>query len=630
MALTGVGVGLAPVTPALAIPVVPANVATALGLGAGQLVNATLNGSTAAFDIRSTASIGFPTQGGTYVALSTGTATDIDTEDFASTVLGGNAGADGNDRTTLVLDLKPPAGFTCMSFDAMFGSEEFPEFVKAGFNDTFTAELGTTNLIYDETLAKVVAPNNFAFDPQGAIIDVDTVLGVAPPANTFLDGATPTLKVSTPFTADGAGQIKVFLTVQDIGDSIYDSMIFIDNFTWRNDVNCAKGSSLLVGSSFSPLVPARILETRPGETPTVDGLFYGGGLTAGSGVLELQVGGRGGVPANAGAVVLNITATGAPVGGYVTAYPCDAPRPTASNVNYAAGQTVPNLVIAKLSANGKVCLFTLTPTHLIADVNGYLFAGSSYAALSPARIAETRVGLPPTVDGLFSGIGPIGAGQILELQVGGRGGVAADAASAVMNIAVAGPAAPGYLTIYPCGAPRPNASSLNYVAGQTSANLVNAKVGTGGKVCIYSLSATDLVVDVNGFYRAGTTYVPLSPARVLETRAGEIPTVDGQFSGTGPLGTGQTLELKVTDRAGVPANAATVLLNVAVTGSSVAGFLTVWPCGEARPTASNLNYTAGGTIPNLVIVKVGVGGKVCLFASSTTHVIADLNGFYPI
>ena len=630
VSLTGLGAGIGPASPAAAIAVVPTDVSAALGLGAGQLVNATLDGSTAAFDIRSTASVGFPTQGSSYVALSTGDVSEIDTEDFMSSTLGTNSGADGHDRTTLVLDLRPPTGSTCMSFDAMFGSEEFPEFVKAGFNDTFTAELGSSNLTYDTTTDKVVAPNNFAFDPQGAIIDVDTVFGVAPPPNTKLDGVTPTLKVTTPFTVDGSGQIKVFLSVQDIGDNIYDSVVFLDNLTWRTDVNCARGSALLVGSSFSPLVPSRILETRPGETPTVDGLFYGNGKTDDGGVLQLQVGGRGGVPANAGAAVLNITSTGSTSGGYVTAYPCDAPRPTAANLNYAAGQTIPNLVIAKLSATGTVCLYTYSATHLIADVNGYLFAGSSYAAISPARIAETRVGYPATVDGLFSGTGPLGAGQTMELQVGGRGGVTADAASAVMNIAVSNPAAPGFLTVWPCGTPRPTAANLNYVAGQTIPNLVNAKIGTGGKVCIYSFASTELIVDVNGFYRAGTTYVPISPARVLETRPGEIPTVDGDFFGIGKLGNGQTLELKITDRAGVPTNAATVLLNIAVTGSTEPGFLTVWPCGAPRPTAANLNYGAGETIPNLVIAKVGDGGKVCIYAYKATHVIADLNGYYPI
>jgi hypothetical protein len=71
------------------------------------------------------------------------------------------------------------------------------------------------------------------------------------------------------------------------------------------------------------------------------------------------------------------------------------------------------------------------------------------------------------------------------------------------------------------------------------------------------------------------------------------------------------------------------VLNVTVTEPGGAGFVTVWPCGEPQPLASNLNYTAGANIPNNVIVKIGAGGKVCLYTLAGTHLIADLNGWMP-
>ena len=89
---------------------------------------------------------------------------------------------------------------------------------------------------------------------------------------------------------------------------------------------------------------------------------------------EVVVAGRGGVPTDASAVVLNVTVTGAQAAGFVTVYPCGTPRPNASNLNFATGSTIPNLVIAKVGAGGKVCLFTSAGTHLIADVNGYFLA----------------------------------------------------------------------------------------------------------------------------------------------------------------------------------------------------------------------------------------------------------------
>ena len=93
---------------------------------------------------------------------------------------------------------------------------------------------------------------------------------------------------------------------------------------------------------------------------------------------------------------------------------------------------------------------------------------------------------------------------------------------------------------------------------------------------------------------------------------------------------GSITELKVNGRGGVAADADAVVLNVTVTDPERAGYLTVYPCGATRPLASNLNYdSVGQTISNTVIVKVGVGGKVCIFTSGSTHLIADTNGYVP-
>jgi hypothetical protein len=71
-----------------------------------------------------------------------------------------------------------------------------------------------------------------------------------------------------------------------------------------------------------------------------------------------------------------------------------------------------------------------------------------------------------------------------------------------MNVTVTGPNAAGYITVFPCGEPQPNASTVNYVAGSTVANSVISKLGTGGKVCLFTLAATHLIVDVGGFEEA--------------------------------------------------------------------------------------------------------------------------------
>ena len=101
--------------------------------------------------------------------------------------------------------------------------------------------------------------------------------------------------------------------------------------------------------SFVPLVPARLLDTRPGST-TIDG-DYAGDDTRTAGLLTLlRVAGRGGVPNDASAVVLNVTVTQAEGTGFITVYPCGSPEPNASSLNYTAGATIANAVIAKVGA----------------------------------------------------------------------------------------------------------------------------------------------------------------------------------------------------------------------------------------------------------------------------------------
>ncbi len=376
--------------------------------------------------------------------------------------------------------------------------------------------------------------------------------------------------------------------------------------------------------SFSPLVPGRLLESRSGGA-TVDAQANGIGLRGAGSVTELQVTGRHGVPADASAAVLNVTVTGAQGDGFVTVWPCGTARPNASSLNFTSGQTIPNAVITKIGAGGKVCLFTTAPTFLLADINGFYPAGSSFSPLVPGRLLESRSG-GATVDGQANGIGLRGAGSVTELQVTGRHGVPADASAAVLNVTVTGAQGDGFVTVWPCGTAQPNASSLNFTSGQTIPNAVITKIGAGGKVCLFTTAPTFLLADINGFYPAGSSFSPLVPGRLLESRSGGA-TVDGQANGIGLRGAGSVTELQVTGRHGVPADASAAVLNVTVTGAQGDGFVTVWPCGTARPNASSLNFTSGQTIPNAVITKIGAGGKVCLFTTAPTFLLADINGY---
>jgi hypothetical protein len=315
-----------------------------------------------------------------------------------------------------------------------------------------------------------------------------------------------------------------------------------------------------------------------------------------------------GVPGDAAAVALNVTVTEPGGAGYFTVYPCGAPRPTASNLNFAAGQTIPNAVVAQVGAGGSVCVYTSTWAHLVVDVNGWFPPGAGFGALSPGRLLDTR-----------EGVGMRPGGTVTVVHVQGQQGVSPAASAVALNVAVTEPQSPGYVTAYPCGVQPPEASNLNYAAGQTIANAVVSMVGSGGDVCVYSSASTHLVVDVNGWFAAGPGFGPLSPNRLLDTRL---------TTGVRPGGT--VTVLQVGGWAGAPYSASAAVLNVTVTEPQAPGYVTVYPCDGAAPEASNLNFTtAGQTIPNAVFAKLDGFGRVCLYNSAATQLIVDVNGWFP-
>ncbi|MCE9621423.1 MAG: hypothetical protein K8R99_03645 [Actinomycetia bacterium] len=376
--------------------------------------------------------------------------------------------------------------------------------------------------------------------------------------------------------------------------------------------------------------PGRVLDTRnPGGT-TVDGLHQAVGRIAAGATYELPVAGRSGVPSNAASVVLNVTVVSPSDGGFVTVYPCGEPLPNASNLNFAAGQTIPNSVLTRVGAGGKVCLFSSAATDLLVDVAAFFLTSDALVPLgAPGRVLDSRNPGGTTIDGLHQAVGRIAAGGTYELPVAGRAGVPANAASVVLNVTVVSPSEAGFVSVYPCGEPLPNASNLNFADGQTIPNSVIARGGAGGKVCLFSSAATDLLVDVAGYFLTSDFFVPLAaPGRLMDTRFPGGTTIDGFFQAVGRITAGGTYQLPVAGRAGVPSNAASVVLNVTVVSPSEGGFVTVYPCGEPLPNASNLNFAAGQTIPNSVIARVGTGGKICLFSSEAADLLVDVSGYF--
>ncbi|MFF4920586.1 hypothetical protein ACFY4B_08390 [Kitasatospora sp. NPDC001261] len=367
-------------------------------------------------------------------------------------------------------------------------------------------------------------------------------------------------------------------------------------------------------SRFVPIDPARFLDTRDGTGAPAQRVGAGG-------VVSLQVAGVKGVPATGvTAVVMNVTAVNPTGSGHIIVYPDGQPLPNVSNLNYEAGKIVPNLVTVPV-VNGKVDLRNSAgDVDLIADVTGYYTdgaAGSAFSPITPARFLDTR-------DGTGAPAQRVGAGGVVSLQVAGVKGVPATGVTAVvMNVTAVNPTGSGHIIVYPDGRPLPNVSNLNYEAGKIVANLVTVPVVNGRVDLRNSAGDVDLIADVTGYYGdSGSTYSPTTPVRLLDTR-------NGVGARAGAVSGGGVVSMRVTGLEGVPVSGVTaVVLNVTVTEPTADGHLIVYPHGTDRPGVSNLNFTAGQTRANLVVVPV-VDGRVTFFNNwGDTHVIADLSGYF--
>ena len=387
-----------------------------------------------------------------------------------------------------------------------------------------------------------------------------------------------------------------------------------------------------VPGNYHALAPFRLADTRAAAgTYAVNGPALGP-----AGARAVPVRGQDGVPSDASAAVLNVTAVTPTASGFLTAFPSGGAIPATSNLNFTAGQTVANLVIVPIGPDGQVGFYNLAgSTDLVVDLEGYMEPGNGRAGLlnsmAPNRIADTR-----------AGSGEPNAGQtlarngVLGVQVEGTAGIPSGGVSAVvLNVTAVGASNSSFLSVYGHASSQPTASNLNFSPGQVVPNRVIVPVTNGG-VDIYNLAGTvDVVVDVAGWFSdgntttSGTSFTPLVPTRVADTRDHS-----GQpFAGL-TIGPASQLSIPV---ASTPSSAGTlqqgvvaVAGNVTVANTSASSFLTAYPGGTGRPNASDLNWVAGQVVPNSIVSQLGSSdGALDVYNNSgSVDVIVDIFGFW--
>ncbi len=288
-------------------------------------------------------------------------------------------------------------------------------------------------------------------------------------------------------------------------------------------------------------------------------------------------------------------------------------------------------------------------------------AGLYNALPTPARICDTRAGNPSGLSGgdaqCNGGASNPGerigsAGGTISVQVTGNAGIPVGATAAVLNVTSVAPSAAGYLTVYPQGATQPFAANVNYAAGQTGGNRVIVPLSVSGQVSIYSLAASDVVVDVSGYFSAsggsgtqfsfsasggsGTQFsAEAAPIRICDTRPGNPSGLSGgeaQCNGTGDvgdhIGPAKILTIQVTGLAGVPSTAKAVVVNLTAVAPTAATYLTVFPAAPV-PLVADLNPTAGEVRGNLTVATLSSTGTISIYNDTgTINVVVDVLGWY--
>ncbi|WP_284579564.1 hypothetical protein [Streptomyces sp. 2P-4] len=454
---------------------------------------------------------------------------------------------------------------------------------------------------------------------QSGTVATLTVTGTALGMGTTvrLTGGPAPLTATTVSVSDDARTLKATVDLRTAPAGNWNiSVIVLGSQYPRGTLTVTPPAAASGHGTYKPIAPTRLMDTRIGLGVAKAKVGQGGTVT-------LPVTGVAGIPASGvTAVVLNVTATEPTSSSHVSVFPDGTARTSASNLNFVAGQTVPNLVVVPV-VNGKVSFYNNAGSvDLIADVAGYYTtdgSGSTYKPIAPTRLMDTRIGL-----GVAKA--KVGQGGTVTLPVTGVAGIPASGVTAVvLNVTATEPTSSSHVSVFPDGTARTSASNLNFVAGQTVPNLVVVPV-VNGKVSFYNnAGSVDLIADVAGYYTtdgSGSTYKPIAPTRLMDTRI-------GLGVAKAKVGQGGTVTLPVTGVAGIPASGVTaVVLNVTATEPTSSSHVSVFPDGTARTSASNLNFVAGQTVPNLVVVPV-VNGKVSFYNNAgSVDLIADVAGYY--
>jgi hypothetical protein len=368
------------------------------------------------------------------------------------------------------------------------------------------------------------------------------------------------------------------------------------------------------------------------------------------------------VPADATAVVINVTAVAGTATSLLAVYPAGTGQPTASNLNFAAGKVIPNLVTVTLGESGSITIYNADGTvNVLADVEGYFEPPSSstvvgeFHAIAPVRVCDTRsTSSTPSckAHGALVGTSPL----IVNVTTGAGIPSNGNAAAAVLNITGVAGSALTFLSVFPttssgtCAfgpSAAPTFSTLNLTAGVVEANRVmvglgpSAPGGNDTSVCVYNAAGTiNVILDANGWFGgptagAGLQYQAIGPSRICDTR-----------TGSGHPCAGETLTpnshdvVAVAGVGGIPTSASAnpplaIIANLTAIAPTQGTYLSIYPANlTSTPLVSDISANPGEVLPNLVVVQLDPNagaddGHVDLYnAAGSVNAVIDVEGWF--
>ena len=299
---------------------------------------------------------------------------------------------------------------------------------------------------------------------------------------------------------------------------------------------------------------------------------------------------------------------------------------------------VANSAIVQLSGDGEMCVFASTDVHVIVDVTSYVGSDGTITTIVPTRLLETREG-NDTDDGEFEGEGEVEGDDIIKVDIAGRGDVPEDADAVALNLTMIRPDEGGFATVFPCtaddGSPgneRPQASNVNFAAGEVRANSAIVPLGDDGAVCVYTSATVDMVLDVTASIAESDNFSGVLPARLLETRSGPA-TIDGESEGIGKPEAGSVTEVQIAGRGGVPDDADIAAVNLTAVAPEGRGFVSVVDpslgCTDLAevPTTSAVNFDQVGATANSGVFPLSDTGTLCLYVHESVHLLVDVSAY---